>query len=534
MIAIRSAVPLRRPGRVLHACTLAALLALCLPGCSILNANLSDQSSAKQFRDIDIHSAYPTISRENIEQINLLELIDPGQKAKEQYSALWPESETRDGMGTNQKYGPRYDLALSWFRQNGMPQEEKRLTRNGIQERMLSASISRCNVFKTFLRRNQSDMNFYLGTATTVAGVLGAVLPGVNASRNLAGTAGIFSGIQAEYNQSYFSNLTAEVLIKGIELRQSMVQEQLRVVGQKQSIADYPLEAAIRDAIYFDGLCSTVVGLEQAAESINHEKNPGIQQGLRTIVSIKAMNEIANVEKLSDIQSSGKLDKLLARVAQSSAPLAAIPTTTVPADISEMFFSLESAILGYLHDRVSTTRESYRQKYEALLAQDKVPDESKKKIASPDSILKNFETMAKSNFTNKLNTGNCWNDIPGLVSTLATKRRELQEATTEDKRIEKSAEVDVAITNISIKRRKLQKIIDLAKYEIDAAIDKSRKAKDWNSAKTFLDLVLTDDAGWVKTTGEILDKPACPQEASAPPEATIGNDGSAKISTLHM
>lgn len=478
----------------------AALLILSLPGCSILSANLHDEESAKQFKSIDIHSAYPTISRENIEQINLIELIDPGHDAKKKYPLLWDEAENRDGMKPTQKYGPRYDLVLSWFRQNGMASEDKRLIRNGVQERMLSASMSRCNVFKTFLRRNKSDVNFYLGSATTVAGVLGAVLPGVTASHNLAGAAGIFSGIQAEYNQSYFSNLTAEVLVKGIELQQATVQERLRTVGQKQTVADYPMEAAIRDAIYFDGLCSTIVGLEQAAESINHEKNPGLTQSAKVIASVRAMHEISNAPDFSKLQSSGELDKLLNHVSQASIPLAATNSTTetTSSGISETFFSLKPTILAYMDKQASNISASYKQKYDALLNKDKVTDKVKASKKTPGNIQDAFQSAIKKELIDKLDIDSCGNDIPALLTALTTARINLHKADSDGVRVKETVNVGIATSNIAAKDKKLKAIIELAQIDIDTAVKESTTA--WASAETFDALIDIDDSAWLHVT----------------------------------
>jgi hypothetical protein len=470
------------------------LLVLGVSGCSILPTQIPEAESSKQYTAVDLHSAYPTISRENIEQINLLELIDPEQKAAEKYKALWDKAE--EEKKGNKKYGPRYDLALSWFRQNSMSEEEKRLARNGVQERMLSASISRCNVFKTFLQRDQSDVSFWLGSATTVSGILGAVLPGATASRNLAGAAGMFSGIDAEHNQAYFSNLASNVLVKGIELEQSKVQEQLRSVGQKQSIADYPMEAAIRDAIYFDGLCSTVVGLEQAAESITLEKNPGLQQGLRAIISVRAMNEIANTANFSQLRSSGDLYKLQALATPTGSPLAAVgaPATTQAAvpDISETFFTLEPDISAYLTDQANQLAGSYKQKYDSLLTS--VPDDKKAasqaKIKTPDAVLKEFLDAVNNQLITKLGLNNCGKDVLGLVNTLATARVDLRNAASDADRLKKSLAVDMAVSAIGVKQHKLQAVKDLAKLDIDAAV---KASSGWDSTKSFDALITVDD-----------------------------------------
>lgn len=297
---------------------LAAASLLMLGGCAQLMPDRQHQiESSEQVSGIDRHSSFPAMRRKDFEQINLVELVDPEGRAKLAYRDAWGDKDSGD-----RTWGVRYDLVLGWFRANAeATPTQKQLHRNSVQDKILSVSTSRCNVFKTFLRRQQSDVNFLLGSATTAAGVLGAVLPGVTASRNLAGAAGLFSGVQAEYNNSYYSNLAAHVIVQGIELRQARLQKELVQSRQSLGIDAYSMEAAINDAIVMDGTCSTVVGLREAADSIQESNNPGLAKAAEIIAGVRAMNEIANADKVSDLAESGKLAKLLKQTAVVSSPL---------------------------------------------------------------------------------------------------------------------------------------------------------------------------------------------------------------------
>lgn len=156
-----------------------------LAGCSTLLKEIDDPERLEQVTGIDKHSSYPSLRRDAFEKINLLELVDPENRAAELFRDNWKLTDCvlDDTCGNYKKktikMGAKYDLALAVFRQrNDITDEEKRRRRNSIQERMLSVSLSRCNVFKAYLRRDQADKNFMLGSATTVAAVLGTVLPG--------------------------------------------------------------------------------------------------------------------------------------------------------------------------------------------------------------------------------------------------------------------------------------------------------------------------------------------------------------------
>ena len=319
------AVAARRSVWVLSAIAMAGLLT----GCARMSANLSPEhfsESQEQFTAVDRHSSYPAIRRNAFESINIIELVDPDREHEIRYSKAFKIAMSRQHSDQQSErdssYGIRYDLALAAFRERPeTPGYSKVAHRNAVQDRIMGVATSRCNVFKTHLRREQADTNFYLGAATTVAGVLGAILPGATASRNLAGTAGIFSGLQAEFNSNYYSNLAAHVIVQGIEQHQARLQTKIIDERQKLSIDAYGMEAAIKDAIYFDGTCSTVVGLLEAAESIKESSNPGLARSAEVIAATRAMHLIANEKDFAGLIKSGELDKLIKQASVKSSPL---------------------------------------------------------------------------------------------------------------------------------------------------------------------------------------------------------------------
>lgn len=315
--------------RTLMNSALIVLAAGAIGGCAQLAPDTDHwREAGEQVSRVDRHSSFPSVRRVFFEQVNLVELVDPHGGAKSAYPAAW---EAAEGLSDERKWGVQYDLVFNWFRSSKeTSDEDKRVHRNSVQDRILAVATSRCNVFKTFLRRQQSDMNFALGTATTAAGVLGAVLPGVRASRNLAGIAGFFSGAQAEYNNAYYSNLTAHVIVQGIEIRQAKLQKELIEGRQGKSVADYSIEAAISDAIFIDGSCSTVNGLLEAADSIKEVSNPGLARAAEVIAGVRAANEIALADKVSDLAESGKLAKLLKQATASTSPLVVSMVKTDP------------------------------------------------------------------------------------------------------------------------------------------------------------------------------------------------------------
>lgn len=161
--------------------------------------------------------------------------------------------------------------------------EEKRLHRNRIQDRLILASNDGCEAFKTVLKRKQADRNFEFGTATVLFGAAGAVATGAQAAKNLAALAGASGGIRAEYNRDFFSDVAAHVITKGINSRRKEMLGGI-VAGQAKPIQDYTLEAALSDAVVFHRACSLVGGLEYAEGAI--AKVDGTAVGLDALKAI--------------------------------------------------------------------------------------------------------------------------------------------------------------------------------------------------------------------------------------------------------
>lgn len=290
-----------------------------LTGCAQINRLGNTEhwkESTEQVARVDIHSSFPALSRATFERVNLLELIDPKRQSGR-------SEEMKDP-------GKEYTEVFAWFRdtQDKTP-EEKKAIRNSVQDQIIAVATSRCNVFKTYLRREQSDTNFLFGTLTTVTGVLGAIVPGARDARNLAGAAGLFSGIEAEYNQAYYSNLAAHVIISGIELRQSQLRESLYPGARDRSITEYTLGSAITDALVFDGSCSTLTGLILAQDSIQQVTNPGPKAAMNAMLyarTMRAIQETTNEELTAErVRSLSELTQfnqnpLITTLARQNAP----------------------------------------------------------------------------------------------------------------------------------------------------------------------------------------------------------------------
>lgn len=250
-----------------------------LVGCANVRSTLDAtnwQSDQELYDKVDRQSAYPAVSRSIFEKLDLSSLIDPSASPAD------------------------LDYVFARFRDRSSTDPASQRLRDSVQDRILAVSTSRCNAFKVYLRRQQTDTNYLLGSLTTVSGALGALLQGATASRNLAGAAGIFSGLQAEYNQTYYSNLTAQVIVQGIDLRIGRLQKELLAHRQNKDVSVYTLESAVRDAIFVDGNCSVVAGLIEAQESIRQVENPGLAAFIQTLKSAKVIERVTKADITSE------------------------------------------------------------------------------------------------------------------------------------------------------------------------------------------------------------------------------------------
>lgn len=379
----------------------AVAISAAMTGCAQLARDPGHQrEAAEQVSRVDRHSAFPVVRRIYLEQVNLVEMIDPDSRSEKLLKA-WPAdaaapTDPADPAAAEKDWrvwGRRYDLVLAWFRSTSeITAEDKAIRRDGVQDKIMAATESRCNVFKTFLRRQQSDVNFQLGTATTVAGVLGAVLPGANDSRNLAAVAGMLSGAQAEFNSAYYSNLAAQVIAQGVDVRMARLKKEVLQNRAGKSIANYSMEAAIRDAITIDGACSTVAGLTEAAESIKEAVNPGLARAAEVIAAVKVAGEMARAPNIKDMANSGELASLLKQTNLTVSPLAVTYSGEALRDTDN---SLQAALISAsrarsnaLADAAIVARElstSYASAQNALPASDK-------SSLSPDQVQKQFES----------------------------------------------------------------------------------------------------------------------------------------------
>lgn len=304
-------------GNVMHNKTIAlgaAAVILWLPGCKTLEQTVRP--------DADKIAAFPLTHRAEVERIDLAQLIvDEARlpcKLSNRDLAVLEENASVNFAGH------RTDEALGCFNAFARNVSYAATTRNQIQERLLAASEQRCADFKALLQRKQSDTSFFTGLATATFAAAGSITSSVEGARTLAGLSGLSSAYGAEYNQAYFSNLAAHVIVAGIDLHRSRIYEQISNGGQSKSIEAYPLQAAIKDAFRFHAACSITTGLVQAQEAIKTVENPGLGILQRATIKNKFLQALNKAEP-TDVPATLATWK---DVVQTDTWLAGIPIVT--------------------------------------------------------------------------------------------------------------------------------------------------------------------------------------------------------------
>lgn len=261
----------------------------------------SDRTTNK----IDYTGVSPVIKGARIEPINLLIMLDPEYQSKQILEKYAPHRKWSELT-----YDERYEYAFEAFSRNPNATDvEKAQRRNRVQDRIVLSSDQRCGIYRRMLLSIQSDANFWLGTGATIAGVLGPLF-GERGAKNLAVLAGGLSGTRAEVSQSYFYNLAVPVITKGIDERRKSILERMRL-AHTADIHQYTVQAAVKDAVYYDGQCSVISGLEEAAEAIRLVSDPGIESANRILLKTKLTKEIVSANTSTEIAALDKSVRML-------------------------------------------------------------------------------------------------------------------------------------------------------------------------------------------------------------------------------
>ncbi|PXX41380.1 hypothetical protein [Undibacterium pigrum] len=150
--------------------------------------------------------------------------------------------------------------------------------RDRVQDRLIWASESACTDYMSSVRKSFTRTNLNLGAATTVFGTLGSLVTSINTARVFSGAGAISSGLRAEYNDVYFASQAFELVSKAIRATREKALKRIHDNRQAKGIKEYTLEGAIADTMTYHSYCNVMAGLEEAADAVTRERDPGLKR----------------------------------------------------------------------------------------------------------------------------------------------------------------------------------------------------------------------------------------------------------------
>lgn len=237
----------------------------CTSSCTIFDQSKSTKGADVQFgRDAGVPGREPDY-RGAISKISLPTELDPEKKGAWDQPGLSEADQLSNALKGFYKYGEG----------SAGQNDELRLRRNRVQDRIIMASNQACDVYKRHLLAIQSVVNYTYGNFELLTAGLGAVLKPAGTSRALAAAAAVLSGSRAEWNDDFFRKLLAEVITRGISVERQTYGNFI-TQQKREPIDKYSVEEAIADALQYHSKCTLIAGLENAQKSQSFYADPGL------------------------------------------------------------------------------------------------------------------------------------------------------------------------------------------------------------------------------------------------------------------
>jgi hypothetical protein len=319
---------------------LTLFLAVLVSGCSTRYSHNSKQGDEdSDWSDLK-RSGTEATTRGSLEVINLVELMDPDGRAEKRWQR---ENQERADDWDKLSWATRYDITMSRFAEINLDSAVSR--RNLVQNRLMVAAERRCGRYVQYLRTDSSNMNFRFATTSGVLSTLGALLGHADTAKAFSGLSAMTSGVRAEYNNEYYSNLAISVIVRGIAEKRRMLQEDIETKQRSRGYADYDIAAAVRDAVEFDAACNVVNGLETANEAVQRLNEPGRDAMNRALLKQNLTNalasrDVAQIEKHNQIVAALKLDTATVNARFLATPLVSGQSSALEIGLTDPVFAV--------------------------------------------------------------------------------------------------------------------------------------------------------------------------------------------------
>jgi len=140
--------------------------------------------------------------------------------------------------------------------------------RNSLQDELIALSNDRCNHYKRVLMSAKNQASVLWGSTSLLMSGAGAIVSHGATANAFSGVAAAATGINSEYDKAYFNELSANVIISGIEKKREAILARIYDVREKNGIVKYSAQRAISEVIEYHGACSAISGLSAADTSL--------------------------------------------------------------------------------------------------------------------------------------------------------------------------------------------------------------------------------------------------------------------------
>lgn len=125
---------------------------------------------------------------------------------------------------------------------------------------LIERSTQQCDYHKAGIVATQSIVNGTMGATAGVLGGVGALVTGATAARIFSGSAGMVTGLRAQYNEVFYQNLISTAVVRKIdEMRNTKYASIKAQLGKP--MAEYSIHRAMLDIGEYHNACSFYAGL---------------------------------------------------------------------------------------------------------------------------------------------------------------------------------------------------------------------------------------------------------------------------------
>ena len=178
-----------------------------------------------------------------------------------------------------------------------LPRNSAEAARNRIVDRLVAASAASCDGYMDNLQTVLSEQDFAFGSVTTILAGAGGLVGAESVAKALSGTAGIVSGVDSQFKESFFASFATHVLAPAIRTRRAELLRDMRP-HKAETLTQYSLEQGLADVLAFHGACNMTVAVEEASAAVKQAEQRNESAGATQLMQslnrkVEGLNALA-------------------------------------------------------------------------------------------------------------------------------------------------------------------------------------------------------------------------------------------------